>query len=332
MIGRIRRLWSSPSRGKRWALRLTLLIASLLVAELGLRAFVRFSDMEADLYRADEKVGWMTRPHLHKRFDMKRPELHFLANTDARGLRGDTAAPPKAPGERRVLVLGDSFTWGIGVESNETFPAVLERELQSKLGPSVTVVNAGVPCYGTAQELAFYRTYGRELSPDLVVLAYYPNDDADNITKFVFVDGHLWEDPVLVFGHPIFLVELVYRTGVRLAERRGYLAQPPDRQNGAARTQALIAALREDCKGDNRPFFVLQIPAREVTKFVPQGEQRRRHRPLELPPGELIPMMDEIEAQAESPYLPEHHFNPAGHRLAASVLAKVLLARMAASP
>lgn len=94
------------------------------------------------------------------------------------GLRGPDLGK-KAPGELRILCLGDSTTYGQGVADEDTIPACLEAEL-ARLVPSgshrVRVVNGGVRGYGTKQELALLEEVGPAIEPDLVLLLWYPND------------------------------------------------------------------------------------------------------------------------------------------------------------
>ena len=53
----------------------------------------------------------------------------------------------------RILAIGDSFTFGTGIDGDETWPARLEHALQQRSArdSSVAVINAGVPAYGLAQ-------------------------------------------------------------------------------------------------------------------------------------------------------------------------------------
>jgi lysophospholipase L1-like esterase len=95
--------------------------------------------------------------------------------TNELGLRDDPVAA-KAPGELRVLVLGDSVAFGWGVAQEAIFPSVLQRLLAERLARPVRVVNSGVCSYNTVQELAFLRTRGLALEPDVVILFYVAND------------------------------------------------------------------------------------------------------------------------------------------------------------
>jgi hypothetical protein len=78
----------------------------------------------------------------------------------------ERAIPRKDPEEKRILVLGDSVTFGWGVEFDDTFGRVAERELASRLNVPLRVINSGVCGYNTVQELAFLRREGEKLAPD----------------------------------------------------------------------------------------------------------------------------------------------------------------------
>jgi hypothetical protein len=96
---------------------------------------------------------------------------------NSRGLRGPEI-PGKAAGELRILLMGDSFPFGIGVSEEQALPAVLERLLQEDASPGtrVRVINMGTVSYNSEQELRQLRELGFSLQPDGVVLCYSIND------------------------------------------------------------------------------------------------------------------------------------------------------------
>jgi len=75
--------------------------------------------------------------------DMKRK---FPYRTNAHGLR-DRDRPAKASGTTRVLVVGDSYTWGYAIAEEESFPQVAERMLAERGRADIEVINGGVPDY-----------------------------------------------------------------------------------------------------------------------------------------------------------------------------------------
>ncbi|HEX6164822.1 MAG TPA: GDSL-type esterase/lipase family protein [Vicinamibacterales bacterium] len=77
----------------------------------------------------------------------------------------------------RIIVLGDSVTFGHGTRDDTTYPYLLEQQLK-KWRPDVAweVWNLGVPGYNTGQELAYLEQIGPQADPDLVIVGFYPND------------------------------------------------------------------------------------------------------------------------------------------------------------
>jgi len=96
-------------------------------------------------------------------------------DVNALGFRGPEVSPQRRPGVKRLIVLGDSFTYGDGVSAAEAMPAQLERLLNAG-GNRVEVFNMGVPGYNTAQEFAYLKEAGLALKPDLVLVAFTLSD------------------------------------------------------------------------------------------------------------------------------------------------------------
>jgi GDSL-like Lipase/Acylhydrolase family len=88
----------------------------------------------------------------------------------------------KPPGTIRILVIGDSVTFGHGATFETTYPYLLEQRLEA-WRPEVRweVWNLGVPGYNTRQELTYLQEIGPTFQPDLVIIGFYPNDYMDNV-------------------------------------------------------------------------------------------------------------------------------------------------------
>ncbi len=116
---------------------------------------------------------------------------HAPVRVNSRGLRGPEFEIEKREGLFRVIVLGDSFAFGHGVEDDETFPAQLGASLnEGAARPEFEVLNAGVNGYNTRQELAWLLERGLPLKPDLVILTFFHND-LGNPYEFTIEDGKL---------------------------------------------------------------------------------------------------------------------------------------------
>ncbi|MBN1347416.1 MAG: SGNH/GDSL hydrolase family protein [Phycisphaerae bacterium] len=98
--------------------------------------------------------------------------VDFTLNTNSLGLRGPDVGPK---GDRcRILVLGDSTTFGVGVDDVDTYPARVEQLLNEKrpLGRRYQVVNAAGLAYKSWQGLRYLSERGLRLQPDLVIAAF----------------------------------------------------------------------------------------------------------------------------------------------------------------
>jgi lysophospholipase L1-like esterase len=93
--------------------------------------------------------------------------------TNSLGLRGPEI-PPKNK-RFRILVLGDSYTFGWVLPEGDTYPALLQSQLSSE-GSNVEVINGGAPGYGTVQEEDFLKKIYPKIEPDYVVLGFVMND------------------------------------------------------------------------------------------------------------------------------------------------------------
>jgi lysophospholipase L1-like esterase len=104
--------------------------------------------------------------------DMKRT---FPYRTNSHGLR-DRDRPAKPPGTKRVLVVGDSYTWGYAVTEEEAYPQAAERLLKERGRPDIEVINGGMPDYNSRQERQLLEQLLPIYEPDAVFLAYVVND------------------------------------------------------------------------------------------------------------------------------------------------------------
>jgi hypothetical protein len=101
----------------------------------------------------------------------------FVYTTNELGHRGPRIPPPGASTKPTVIVLGDSYTFGAGVNDGEEYPAVLARGL----GDVAQVVNLGVGGWGLSQEIRRFHDVGAAYAPAVVVLQFSANDPEDDL-------------------------------------------------------------------------------------------------------------------------------------------------------
>jgi len=121
----------------------------------------------------DAALGWVGRPNVRSE-TRSDPDFRHEVSTNSRGLRNREASYAR-DARKRILCVGDSFTWGLGVESREAFPSLLENGLSE-----TEVINAGALGWGTAQEWLWLEREGQRYSPDVLILEFYVNDFWEN--------------------------------------------------------------------------------------------------------------------------------------------------------
>jgi lysophospholipase L1-like esterase len=120
----------------------------------------------------------------------------------SQGLRDRDYAIPKPEGVLRILVLGDSVAFGIGVSREESFPKRLEERLRRR-GRQVEVINAGVKGYTAYNEVHFYLSELRDFQPDVVLLAVVLNDAVNPRLHWnVFTESPRFEIPQEAIPNP----------------------------------------------------------------------------------------------------------------------------------
>jgi lysophospholipase L1-like esterase len=97
--------------------------------------------------------------------------LHVV---DANGMRRKTPFPPRDPNRFRIMVVGDSLTYGEGIDAFWTYPEQLQRSLATDF--RVEVLNLGVRGYDSEDVLNVVRRFLPRLKPDLVVYGVCLND------------------------------------------------------------------------------------------------------------------------------------------------------------
>ncbi len=106
-----------------------------------------------------------------------RERTRWTLRTNAYGFPGREVAPGPHPGTYRIVCMGDSSTFGWGVESDEAYPALLEAELRRRHPDlRLEVVNLGVCGYSSFQGRILMEREALRWEPDLVTISYGSND------------------------------------------------------------------------------------------------------------------------------------------------------------
>src|SRR5919106_538230 len=193
---------------RRFALRLTLALASTILTLLGIEGIVRLahylredrrspevqlqsSRAQAQSSMHDLGLGDIVQPSRHAGivYELK-PNVRgrFMGQPvviNSQGLHDYEYSLRKEPGTFRIVGLGDSSLFGWGVPFEDSGLKVLERRLNEKSrAQKFEVINFAVPGYNTAMEAETFVQRCLEYAPDLVLLNFNTNDyDVPNFMR-----------------------------------------------------------------------------------------------------------------------------------------------------
>lgn len=180
--------------------RLVALGAGFVVASLMGEVMVRLMKPQQTYAVLLEKGGSYYAPSPFNPFTLKQnysgiqPSQEYPGNyvdltTNSLRLRGREIDLAKPENTKRILVLGDSYTFGVFVEDYETYSAVLERLFAEDGRGAVEVLNAGYSDgWETDEHYSWLVNRGLDFEPDVVVLGFFIGNDIVNIVPENWVE------------------------------------------------------------------------------------------------------------------------------------------------
>jgi len=207
----------------------------------------------------DPAIGHQHRPNTHARL------MGVDVTINSLGLRDSEDMGDLGDGTR-LLMLGDSITFGWGVPQNETVAERLEASLTAQSEKPVSVINSGVGNYNTAMQVAWFEQYGLALNPDVVVLNVFVNDAEPTPRQ----DAVPWWDKffysrVILFG----ALDTVMRTTLGGPDWKTYYRNLyASDAEGWRQLQQSVARLAELCHERNIPLVIVDYPElRELSPY-----------------------------------------------------------------
>lgn len=267
-------------------------------------------------------------------------------STNRLGLR-DRDPGPRRGDQFRVLALGDSQTFGVGLASRDTWPKQLEATLGSTLrGCRIEVVNAGLPASATWHQGVLLDRLLPIYAPDLVVVALYVNDVTetagrapftlegrhDLVTRMVYAlkrsavvtaTLHAWRAVRASLGSRDVDYELSVIRGVSEAET----------DSGWRQVETSLARMARQSRASGAEFLLLVLPRIDQVTGAEAGlaYQERAARIATSIGVELVDPLPTLRRRLREPEpltIPwDGHFSALGDRAIASATASAILDR-----
>jgi lysophospholipase L1-like esterase len=314
------------------------------------------------LFTRDPEIGHRLQPGASARFTTV--EFSTDLRINAQGVRDDEDIGPKAPGERRIVVLGDSLVLSVQVPLVQTFCERLEARLNAAAsGVRWRVINAGVQGYGPVQEWFFFDRVAAAFEPDVVLVVVFVGNDAIEAH-----DTRAWLDagrPLSSAQPAIGRLREILRSSVVLQIVRlrwdllrsklataaperplaSYLAEPPPEvMSGVAVTRQAIEKIDGRARAVGARTGIVLMPARfqtddadhralsatvaraggELVRDAATERLRDGLAPLELPTLDLLPVLARQPDRTGLFFQRNVHLTPRGHDVVAGALLQFL--------
>jgi hypothetical protein len=278
-------------------------------------------DGEPELYRKDARLGWRMRPSAG--------EVHAFGHGVSYGFNAQGFRHPADfdPDETRakIVVVGDSYAFGWGVEYEDTFAA----RIGSALAGTV-VYDLAIPGFGVDQMWLTLRHVGLPVQPELAVVVLFAGDfrrsqrayryGVDlNKPVYALVDGELV--PKTAEDRPPALLRWLDRhshlyAGFQTAKRWLGFRLPVGEFWHLNR--ALLDALREDCRAAGVPVLFVYVPYTSWKSFP----TLRRY--MEATGASFLDLSVVAPSHPRDAFLGDGHLSPRGHALLADAVLRWL--------
>ncbi|MCB9652755.1 MAG: SGNH/GDSL hydrolase family protein [Deltaproteobacteria bacterium] len=302
--------------------------------------FIPNREERVKFWHYSPRLGWAHEPLQRGRFNHR--DFSVNVSINSHGFRDDEYSVERTE-KRRMLVIGDSFVWGFGVEARDRFSEVIEAG-----HPEWEILNAGVSGYATDQEYLALKGTGLAFKPDVVLLLVYENDFVENIRTEVY----WYNKPRFILNGEALELRNVPVPGATFAQAfdrfllgRTYLgrkyynqlaglkslfakraapapkrASPP--ANGPVTAEArmismmraLLTAMRSECTAAGAKFVVVNAPLDAEKLSWLEGITEDAG----IPHLSLNAAFDAIKDPVTFPH--DAHWNEAGHKLAAQAI------------
>jgi len=291
----------------------------------------------------DDVIAFRRRPGSTIRGRSESGEFAFEYTHNDLGFRDSEHALGKPAGTVRIVALGDSFTYGVGADFDDTYPAQVERRLNQRAGghPRVEVIKLGLPRHFPLLERRTLERDGLRFAPDVVLVTVLPNDVVDTERGLdavcVAESGYLvpcaalaWNEAAVWLYQRSAAARVVVQRWSRLsaAEAGGTNGSSPHESAWQALEREL-AGMQRAARDHGAALVVVALPQQPPWSAADADLETRLARWGAAHDAVFIPTLAALRAAASSPPLywqRDGHCTAAGYAVIADAVVAALIA------
>lgn len=284
------------------------LVVVLIILALILEGFLRLTTKQitqdmielrsSRVFQEGEYINFELKPNSEDYMVGVFNEYNTSIKVNSLGWRDKEYSIEKPENTTRIIVLGDSFVFGEGVEENESWTNILEETLNQnpKKETNYEVISMGIGGYTTDSEFLHYKNKGIKYNPYLVILGYLPGNDIAGLATTQWVETDNENLPTKIVEPEVYVDEQGRRrnsgnvgtfasTGIhKFLNRNSYLyifvkdsifkmlfrtkmgaelckEYNPQLELGWNKTKQIIKKWQEVADENNQEFIVVTIPS-----------------------------------------------------------------------
>jgi lysophospholipase L1-like esterase len=190
-------------------------------------------------------------------------------NFNRLGLRGNKEILPKQNDVYRIVCIGDSWTFGLGVAEDKSYPAFLEDFLRKNVpGVKIEVVNAGISSYSAEEIIHFLEKNINVLTPDCIIFLGGTSGIAANVIKNPWDNRYIkfYSSKIGLFLSKSYLYNALSNLVLELRGIIQYSEKDIIREN---RVIAYSADFLDRLQKEGKAVILLSYPLPKISKSIP---------------------------------------------------------------
>lgn len=148
--------------------------------------FSKAMSLSHTYFASDSHQPFTLQKNYHGQMANEYNDYNVPITTNSQGYRGKEFSSAKPNTVKRILILGDSQTFGVGMTDDHTYPAILEKQLTNRY-KNIEVINAGyTDGFSPDSYYVYVKNKGLSLSPDAIVLGLFVWNDITDLSETVW--------------------------------------------------------------------------------------------------------------------------------------------------